>query len=151
MTSIAPVSDTELNTGSPSLSSNISNQPSQDTNPASQSSENTTKTDESTSLPSASGDEYPEQRHAGAVGYGPSYSKDPVSNYILCKVTPCKIHRGVNDQGIGEKITGIKEEVLGKIKKDPSLVEQGKLRKTGELQRREAEANVCIHPIMIRH
>ncbi|KIM80141.1 hypothetical protein PILCRDRAFT_822660 [Piloderma croceum F 1598] len=125
MTSIAPASDTELNTGS--LSSNISNQP-QDTNPASQSSKNATETDESTSLPSASRDEYPEQRHAGAVGYGPSYNKDA---------------------GIGEKITGIKEEVLGKIKKDPSLVEQGKLRKTGELQKREAAAHVCIHPFTI--
>ena len=56
-----------------------------------------------------------------------------------------------NDQKIGEKIIGIKEEVLGKIKKDPGLVEQGKLRKTGELQKREAEANVCIHSVTIRY
>jgi hypothetical protein len=69
----------------------------------------------------------------------------------LVQSHPCKIHHDINNQGISEKITGIKEEVLGKIKQDPSLVEQGKLRKMGELQRREAEANVCIHSFTIRH
>ncbi|KZP18489.1 hypothetical protein FIBSPDRAFT_707528, partial [Athelia psychrophila] len=63
-------------------------------------------------------DELPEQRHAGAVGYGPNYQ------------------RGV---GTGEKIAGTIEEIKGKILKKPDVAEHGHLRKTGELGK-QAEA-----------
>ncbi|KAF7973363.1 hypothetical protein HWV62_15541 [Athelia sp. TMB] len=63
-------------------------------------------------------DELPEQRHAGAVGYGPNYQ------------------RGV---GTGEKIGGKLEELKGKILKKPEVAEHGHLRQTGELQEREQE------------
>jgi len=76
MTSIGSLSDAELNSGSLS-----SDQP-RITNPSSQSSGKTTETDESTGLTTGSQDDYPEQLHAGAVGYGPSYKKGVVSIVI---------------------------------------------------------------------
>lgn len=42
-------------------------------------------------------------------------------------------------QGFAEKIQGIKEQAKGKIVGNPDLVEQGHLRQTGELKRREEE------------
>jgi hypothetical protein len=57
----------------------------------------------------------------------------------------------MNDQGIGEKIAGIKEQVKGKITKNPDLVEHGQLRRTGELQKREAEEKVSSYLIRLRN
>lgn len=64
---------------------------------------------------------YPEQRHSGAVGYGPNYQQ------------------GV---GFSEKIQGLKEQVKGKITKNPDLVEHGKERRTGVLKKKEEEEDV---------
>lgn len=62
--------------------------------------------------------EYPEQRHAGAIGHGPEFQK------------------GV---GVDEKIGGLKDQLKGKITRDPELVEYGRERRTGELKRKEQE------------
>ncbi|KIK57406.1 hypothetical protein GYMLUDRAFT_263155 [Collybiopsis luxurians FD-317 M1] len=67
---------------------------------------------------SAPSDDYPEQRHAGAVGYGPQY------------------RQGVS---VGDKLTGLKEELKGKVTKNPELVEQGKERRTGELKKKQEQ------------
>jgi hypothetical protein len=73
-------SNTELN----SHSAGVDGQPTQDINPASQSNVNSADTNDFTGLNTSTGDDYPEQRHAGAVGYGPSYKKGVVStNAIL--------------------------------------------------------------------
>jgi len=40
-------------------------------------------------------------------------------------------------QAISEKIDGLKEEIKGKIKHDPELVEHGRDKRTGELKRKE--------------
>ena len=58
-------------------------------------------------------------------------------------------HSYINDQGMGEKIAVIKDQVKGKITSNPDLVEHGQLRKTGELQRREEEEKVSS-PSIIR-
>ena len=40
-------------------------------------------------------------------------------------------------QAINEKIDGLKQEIKGKIKHDPELVERGRQQRTGELKRKE--------------
>jgi hypothetical protein len=62
--------------------------------------------------------DYPEQKHAGVVGYGPNYT---------------------NRVGLGEKVEGIKEQIKGKLTKNPDLVEHGHLRQTGQLKEHEEE------------
>ncbi|KAJ6598445.1 hypothetical protein DFH09DRAFT_903476 [Mycena vulgaris] len=61
---------------------------------------------------------YPEQKHAGKVGLGPNYN-----------------------QGAGflDKVTGLKEEIKGKVTKNPELVTKGHDRFTGELKHKELE------------
>jgi hypothetical protein len=44
---------------------------------------------------------------------------------------------------MGEKMTGYKEELIGKVKRDEGLVQHGRDIRTGELQRREREEAVC--------
>ncbi|KAF9465901.1 hypothetical protein BDZ94DRAFT_1296101 [Collybia nuda] len=61
---------------------------------------------------------YPEQKHAGKVGYGPNYNQGA---------------------GFTDKVVGLKEEVKGKLTKNHELVERGKDRRTGELKRKEKE------------
>ncbi|KAI0653919.1 hypothetical protein C8Q70DRAFT_926767, partial [Cubamyces menziesii] len=63
-------------------------------------------------------DGYPEQRHAGAVGYGPEYGKGAST---------------------GDKITGLKEELKGKILHKPDVVEHGRELRTGELKKKQQE------------
>ncbi|KAJ3776191.1 hypothetical protein FB446DRAFT_722223 [Lentinula raphanica] len=75
---------------------------------------------QSQSAPSAQED-YPEQRHAGAVGYGPNYRQGATLN---------------------DKISGLKEELKGKVTKNPDLVEHGKEKKTGELKKKELEEDM---------
>jgi len=58
----------------------------------------------------------PPQRHAGKVGYGPNYQSGP---------------------SVGDKITGVKEQVLGKVKNDPDLVQKGQDRLDGTLKEKE--------------
>ncbi|KAL0958813.1 hypothetical protein HGRIS_014132 [Hohenbuehelia grisea] len=62
------------------------------------------------------GQDYPEQKHAGAVGIGPNFSTKPT---------------------MGDKLAGMKEEVKGKVSHNPGLVEQGHKRRTGELKREQ--------------
>ncbi|KAJ6466848.1 hypothetical protein C8R45DRAFT_1079379 [Mycena sanguinolenta] len=68
---------------------------------------------------------YPEQKHAGAVGYGPNY------------------HQGA---GFSDKITGLKEQVKGKVTHNPALVETGHNRMTGELKQKELEEDAKADP-----
>ncbi|KAI9063625.1 hypothetical protein FKP32DRAFT_686550 [Trametes sanguinea] len=63
-------------------------------------------------------DGYPEQKHAGAVGYGPEYGKGATT---------------------GDKLTGLKEEVKGKILRKPDVVEHGRELRTGEIKKKEQE------------
>ncbi|RDB26660.1 hypothetical protein Hypma_005537 [Hypsizygus marmoreus] len=65
--------------------------------------------------------QYPEQRHAGKVGYGPNYYNGPT---------------------IGDKVKGLEEEIKGKLTRNPALVEHGKERITGELKKREREQDL---------
>ncbi|KAA1472627.1 hypothetical protein DENSPDRAFT_838955 [Dentipellis sp. KUC8613] len=70
---------------------------------------------------------YPPQRHAGKVGYGPHY--------------------GESGAGVGDKITGLKEQALGKVKKNPELVEHGRELRSGQLKRKEqAEQDAANNP-----
>ncbi|KAF9240040.1 hypothetical protein BU15DRAFT_74268 [Melanogaster broomeanus] len=58
----------------------------------------------------------PPQRHAGAAGLGPNYAFEA---------------------SLGEKVSGLMEEIKGKILKEPALVEHGRERRTGELKRKQ--------------
>ncbi|KAJ4474342.1 hypothetical protein J3R30DRAFT_3707147 [Lentinula aciculospora] len=64
---------------------------------------------------------YPEQHHAGAVGYGPNYRQGAT---------------------LSDKITGLKEELKGKVTKNSELLERGRERKTGELKKKEHEQDM---------
>ncbi|OCH89182.1 hypothetical protein OBBRIDRAFT_778895 [Obba rivulosa] len=67
----------------------------------------------------AGGDKpYPEQMHAGAVGYGPNYGTGPTT---------------------GDKLEGMVNEMKGKMIRDPELVEYGREMRTGELKERQKE------------
>ncbi|KAH9950791.1 hypothetical protein B0H21DRAFT_776470 [Amylocystis lapponica] len=71
-------------------------------------------------------EDYPEQRHAGAVGYGPDYAKGA---------------------GAGDKFAGIFEEAKGKVLRKPEVVEHGRERRTGELKEKEkAQADQSEDP-----
>ncbi|KAJ7176677.1 hypothetical protein C8R46DRAFT_1076990 [Mycena filopes] len=69
--------------------------------------------------------QYPEQKHAGAVGYGPNYHQKP---------------------GFLDKVTGIKEEIKGKVTKNPEMVATGHERMTGDLKKKELEADLATDP-----
>jgi hypothetical protein len=47
-----------------------------------------------------------------------------------------------NFQGFSQKISGLKEEMKGKLTKNPELVEHGRERRTGELKHKEMEDDV---------
>ncbi|TCD69295.1 hypothetical protein EIP91_008050 [Steccherinum ochraceum] len=61
---------------------------------------------------------YPPQLHAGAVGLGPEYGKGASG---------------------GDKLTGWKVEIAGKITRNPQKVQHGKDMRTGELKKKEKE------------
>jgi len=65
--------------------------------------------------------EYPEQKHAGAAGIGPNYAE------ARGKVT------------LGERIGGLKEEIKGKVTRNPDLVREGREQRSGEAKRRKLE------------
>ncbi|KAK7050487.1 calmodulin-like protein [Favolaschia claudopus] len=69
--------------------------------------------------------EYPEQKHAGAVGYGPNYHAKP---------------------GFLDKITGMKEQVQGKVTHNPELATKGHDRITGDLKKKELDADAKADP-----
>ncbi|KAG2017715.1 hypothetical protein CC2G_007202 [Coprinopsis cinerea AmutBmut pab1-1] len=62
--------------------------------------------------------EYPEQLHSGAIGIGPHYHTSP----------------------------GLKEEVKGKIQRNPGKVQHGKDIRTGEELKRQREADAASDP-----
>ncbi|XP_006456032.1 hypothetical protein AGABI2DRAFT_121930 [Agaricus bisporus var. bisporus H97] len=65
-------------------------------------------------------DSYPTQRHAGKVGYGPTYHEGPT---------------------LADKVAGYKKELHGKIARKPQLVKEGHEKITGEAKRREREGS----------
>jgi hypothetical protein len=85
------------------------------------------------------GDGYPEQKHAGRVGYGPEYNKGPVS-------FPVDTSRASTDhcQDLGERVRGLKEVVKGEVTRNPDLVEQGHERETGELKQKERDKSLRV-------
>ncbi|KAJ3712111.1 hypothetical protein DFJ43DRAFT_80220 [Lentinula guzmanii] len=98
--------------------SHKSSSPGNDANSSSAS--NISQSNNNESAPST-GEDYPEQRHAGAVGYGPNYRQGAT---------------------LSDKISGLKEELKGKVTKNPELVEHGKEKKTGDLKRKELEEDM---------
>ncbi|RPD65104.1 hypothetical protein L226DRAFT_556117 [Lentinus tigrinus ALCF2SS1-7] len=68
--------------------------------------------------PPAENSEYPEQKHAGAVGFGPEYGKGAST---------------------GDKFAGMKEEVKGKILHKPDLVEHGRELRSGVVKKKQME------------
>ncbi|KAJ7768273.1 hypothetical protein B0H16DRAFT_1519218 [Mycena metata] len=87
------------------------------------------ESDAQTNKESAEGDhldsQYPEQKHAGAVGFGPNYHQTP---------------------GFLDKVTGLKEEMKGKVTRNPDLAAKGHDRMTGELKKKELEADAAEDP-----
>jgi hypothetical protein len=67
------------------------------------------------------GEEYPPQKHAGAVGYGPEYGEGA---------------------GLGDKFDGFKEQLKGKMTGNQDLVQHGKELQTGELKKKQLEGGV---------
>ncbi|KAH9908242.1 uncharacterized protein B0H18DRAFT_1075866 [Fomitopsis serialis] len=78
--------------------------------------------------------EYPEQLHAGAVGLGPEYG------------------RGVaRKQTTGDKLSGYKDELKGKVLRKPDVAQHGHDLRTGELKRREqAQDDDGVRPSPLR-
>ncbi|KZV91649.1 hypothetical protein EXIGLDRAFT_719151 [Exidia glandulosa HHB12029] len=71
--------------------------------------------------------DYPEQVHAGQVGLGPAI--------------------GDRDRAtMGDKISGFKEVIAGKVKRNPELVETGHSRITGDLKRQQREQDDAKNP-----
>ncbi|KAG8905445.1 hypothetical protein FRB99_008942 [Tulasnella sp. 403] len=65
--------------------------------------------------------EYPEQKHAGKVGYGPNYAE------TRGKVT------------LSEKMEGLKAEMKGKMTHNEKLMQKGHDKRTGQAKHREVE------------
>ncbi|QRV78561.1 hypothetical protein RhiJN_06576 [Ceratobasidium sp. AG-Ba] len=70
--------------------------------------------------PGAPDEGYPPQLHAGQVGYGPHYAE---------------VHG--KETGLGAKMTGLKEQIKGKVTRNPDLEQRGHDRMTGELKAKE--------------
>ncbi|CUA73298.1 hypothetical protein RSOLAG22IIIB_05246 [Rhizoctonia solani] len=75
------------------------------------------------------GDQYPPQIHAGKVGYGPHYAE---------------VHG--KDSGLGAKVTGLKEQLKGKITRNHELEQQGKDRKSGQLAAKQQAEDDAKNP-----
>jgi hypothetical protein len=113
-TSIHSGSNTNIQepvTGSGNDVTRTNTQTSTSTSPSDVSSTNET-------APSQQQQDYPEQKHAGAVGYGPNFHQGPT---------------------VGDKITGLKEEFKGTVTHNKDLHQHGKDLKTGELKRKQQE------------
>ncbi|KAJ3912864.1 hypothetical protein F5877DRAFT_72040 [Lentinula edodes] len=106
-------------TTSPSNTGNTSPPSTRDSHPSTTPSTTTTTTPSTDSTSSSSN--YPAQHHAGAVGYGPNYRQGP---------------------SLTDKLSGLKEELKGKVTKNPQMVEHGKEMKTGEVKRREQQEDM---------
>ena len=81
--------------------------------------------------------DYPPQLHAGAVGLGPEFGKGAVRTNPSLRAPQILVDKLSPVQTIGEKIDGMKEEIKGKVKHDPELVQHGRDQRTGELKRKE--------------
>jgi len=68
--------------------------------------------------------DYPEQKHAGAAGYGPHYAETQGHEVHVT---------------MGDRFTGIKDEIKGKLTKNEGLVQEGRDIRTGEVKRRAFE------------
>ncbi|EUC59245.1 2OG-Fe(II) oxygenase family protein [Rhizoctonia solani AG-3 Rhs1AP] len=77
----------------------------------------------------AEGEQYPPQLHAGKVGYGPHYAE---------------VHG--KDTGLGAKVTGLKEQLKGKITRNHELEQKGKERKTGALAAKQQAEDDTNNP-----
>lgn len=88
-------------------------------------------------------DSYPTQRHAGKVGYGPTYHEGPVCiSYESGSVLYSSL---LSCQTIADKVAGYKKELHGKIARKPQLVKEGHDKITGEAKRREKEGSDVCH------
>ncbi|KAJ3925414.1 MAG: hypothetical protein NXY57DRAFT_967871 [Lentinula lateritia] len=103
-------------TSVPPIVSGDANPPSPTTTP-----NTTTTSTTANSSSSSSPSSYPSQHHAGAVGYGPNYRQGA---------------------SLTDKLTGLKEELKGKVTKNPGLVEHGREMKSGELKKKEEEEDM---------
>lgn len=79
----------------------------------------------------ANSDEYPPQRHAGAVGYGPNYKTGP---------------------SLGDKVGGMTEKIIGKVTKNEEKIHHGEARQAGRLDEEnhaaeEARQNPLNNPV----
>ncbi|KAI0821467.1 hypothetical protein BC629DRAFT_1262921, partial [Irpex lacteus] len=63
---------------------------------------------------------YPPQKHAGAIGLGPEYGK-------------------MREATAGDKIAGLKDELVGKVTRNQDKVQHGHEQRTGELKRKKFE------------
>ena len=93
--------------------------------------------------------DYPPQLHAGAVGLGPEFGKGAVRTNPSLRAPQILVDKLSPVQTIGEKIDGMKEEIKGKVKHDPELVQHGRDQRTGELKRKEMR-NVGIPCLRLR-
>ncbi|CAE6444298.1 hypothetical protein BN14_10161 [Rhizoctonia solani AG-1 IB] len=75
------------------------------------------------------GEQYPPQLHAGKVGYGPHYAE---------------VHGKEN--GLGAKLTGVKEQLKGMVTRNHELQQKGKERRTGELAAKEHAEDDAQNP-----
>ncbi|CAE6444948.1 hypothetical protein RSOLAG22IIIB_13269 [Rhizoctonia solani] len=75
------------------------------------------------------GEQYPPQIHAGKVGYGPHYAE---------------IHG--NNTGLGAKVTGLKEQLKGKITGNHELEQKGKDRMAGKLAAKQQDEDDAKNP-----
>lgn len=89
---------------------------------------------------SASADktEYPDQRHAGKVGYGPNFSTRAVRRCLRDTPASIVIHLASSLQTVLDKVVGLTQEARGKVMHKPDLVNAGHEKYTGEAKRRKA-------------
>ncbi|KAI0343826.1 hypothetical protein BDW22DRAFT_1328852 [Trametopsis cervina] len=70
---------------------------------------------------------YPPQKHAGAIGLGPEYGK-------------------MREATTGDKVVGIKDEIVGKITRNQDKAQHGHEQRTGELKRKKFEEDNNADP-----
>lgn len=116
---------------------NTTNSPSQSSNapksPSGSASQSQAPPDEDVS--------YPEQKHAGKVGYGPNYRKTPVRCVLL---SACHSSTYYCPKTLEEKIEGLKDELKGKVTRKPELVEHGRQILSGEEKRKKLTGEVIF-------
>ncbi|KAF7324710.1 Calmodulin-like protein [Mycena kentingensis (nom. inval.)] len=87
--------------------------------------DSTTNTSTNTNTSEVPEGDYPPQKHAGAVGYGPNWHAKP---------------------GFSDKVTAMKEQVFGKVTGNAELSAKGHDRWTGELRQKELAADAAEDP-----